>query len=894
MKLIEGGSLAQHLARFRGDVRAAARLLATVARAVHHGHQRGILHRDLKPANILLDERGEPHVADFGLAKRVGGGPSTTQSGAIVGTPAYMSPEQARGEKGLTLLADVYSLGAVLYALLTGRPPFQAATPLDTVLQVLDAMPDRPRKLNPAVPRDLETICLKCLEKAPARRYDSAKALAEDLERWLRGEPIKARPAGRAERVVKWVRRRPAVAALVAVSAVSLAGGAWFTVQLMDKAKGVREARDRELFNLYVNQMKELQHEYEAKNIFRAREILEAQVPQEPGATDFRDFEWFYWNRVLSHHRFLDATDMLACGLAFSPDGRRLLSWEIGLDRDFVQQMASGGSHAAGVALRALPREATEPSGTIGGGRLPSGVTLPGISYVMDTRSWVVDTDCYKALSYRSGYDDWPLVTAYDADRRLVCHKRGSLGPLGMAYSADGRRMLSLGRDQALTIWDAASDKEPLGVEESTSPEGTKAAAFSPDGRFLASWGQDKVVRVRDIDNRKHLFSFPWEMRPGLLQAKYSYSEPSSALSAAVAFSRDGRLLAAAGDKAVQIWDVGTGKLLLPLKGHTGWVRGVAFSPNGRQVASVSDDQTVRLWDTATGNEQLKLTGHTSAVLCVAFSPDGGLLATGQAAAPAPQQRAAPAPQERPVRVWDIAGRCERLELSGGARPPVVRVAFSPDGRRLAALHDADSGRGKVTIWDVGTRLEQFTLKGLAGVTSVAFSRDGQRLVTVGQKETIRVWDGASGVELVSLDNAEKKAALDSAFTNPNRFRLWTLQDPVTGEVKFAARNTWISPDGRRAICYDKDSRTGHTTVEIWDAATAQQVKAIQTQEEVATLVVSPNGQRFASFSRQGVVRIWDVASGLELLKLKGVNWVLFSPDGRRLVVGQGGTVQVW
>jgi serine/threonine-protein kinase len=236
MKLLEGGSLSQHLARFRGDARAAVRLVATVAQAVHYAHQHGILHRDLKPANILLDADGRPHVSDFGLAKRVEGGGDLTQSGAIVGTPGYMAPEQAAGQKDLSTAADVYSLGAILYELLTGRPPFRAATRLETILQVLERDPPRPRLLNAAVDRDLETVCLKCLDKAPARRYNSAAALAEDLERWLRDEPIQARRSSARERLVKWARRRPAAAALVAVSVLALAGlllgGMWVNRRL--------------------------------------------------------------------------------------------------------------------------------------------------------------------------------------------------------------------------------------------------------------------------------------------------------------------------------------------------------------------------------------------------------------------------------------------------------------------------------------------------------------------------------------------------------------------------------------------------------------------------------------------------------------------------------------
>ena len=257
MKLIGGESLDKRLKDYTADPRRAADLVRAAAGAVHHAHQRGILHRDLKPANILVDAEGQPHVTDFGLAKRVEGDSELTRSGAILGTPAYMAPEQASGRRGsVTTSTDVYGLGAILYALLTGRAPFGGTTVMDTLEQVRERPPESTRKLNPRVPRDLDVICLKSLEKDPWRRYASADALAEDLKRWLAGEPIAARPVGNVARLWMWCRRNPVLSAAAGLVAASLVVVAALSILYAD-----RQARLATTQTLRANEQTQHAHE---------------------------------------------------------------------------------------------------------------------------------------------------------------------------------------------------------------------------------------------------------------------------------------------------------------------------------------------------------------------------------------------------------------------------------------------------------------------------------------------------------------------------------------------------------------------------------------------------------------------------------------------------------
>ena len=249
MKLVEGGNLADQLPTFEANPRAAAILLAETAEAVHHAHMRGILHRDLKPANILIDAEGHPHVTDFGLAKLIESDVELTVSGAIMGTPSYMSPEQASGRRAsITTATDVHGLGAILYALLTGKAPFGGDSLIDTLQAVKERPPDSPRNAQRAnVPRDLETICLKCLEKDPRRRYASAQALADDLRSWLDSRPIAARRVGPAERAWLWCKRKPAIAALAAAVVLAAVGGTAAVIVVQTRANRLLEKKNLDL-----------------------------------------------------------------------------------------------------------------------------------------------------------------------------------------------------------------------------------------------------------------------------------------------------------------------------------------------------------------------------------------------------------------------------------------------------------------------------------------------------------------------------------------------------------------------------------------------------------------------------------------------------------------------
>jgi WD40 repeat protein len=915
LEFIAGGTLADKVREELPSPTAAAEQLVTLAQATHAAHERGVIHRDLKPENVLLDPDGALKITDFGLAKKLDA-VGQTASNAVVGTPSYMAPEQAGGKSRLVgPAADIYALGAILYKLLTGRPPFQGPVVMDVLMQVVSEEPVPPRRLRPQVPRDLQTICLKCLAKSPGDRYADARDLAEDLRRFRAGEPIAARPVRRGERLAKWARRRPALAAayLLCVLALGLAGGGASAVWLWQRAATVaeqlaaekqqtetalegeqrakaREAEARqEIALLSCLRTVELAHRY-----WREDELAGAERLLQGCPVPLRGWEWYYVRHLCraNLHTLKGHSDRVT-GVAFCPDGSRLASaswdgtvkvWDVQSGQEVLTLRGHRG-WVSGVAFSPDGRRLASAGGvTVGPGEVKVWDAQTGQEVLtFQGHAGSVLGVAFSPDGHRLASASWDGVKVWDAQSgQEVLTLRDHRGWVsGVAFSPDGRRLASAGgadREPGdVKVWDAQTGREIRTLKGHTDL--VYGVAFSPDGHRLASAGgrSDKSGEVK-----------VWDGQTGQEERTLiGHTHPVLG----VAFSPDGRRLASASqDRTVKVWDAQTGQEVVTLKQHTRAVQGVAFSPDGRRLASASMDRTVKLWDAQGGQEALTLKAHTDAVTSVAFSPDG--------------RRLASASQDRTVKVWD-AQTVQVLRTLEGHTGSAYGVSFSPDGGRLASA----SWDKTVKVWDAQTGQATLTLQGHTGeVNGVAFSPDGHRLASASMDETVKVWDAQTGQEIRTL-GGHSGPVYGVAFSpdggrlaSASQDRTVKLWDAQTGQEAFtlkghtdAVTGVAFSPDGRILSSASVDR-----TVKVWDAQTGQEISSLRGHTlTVQSVCFSPDGRRLASASEDKTVKVWDVRSGQEAFTLKGhSHWVssaAFSPDGQRLAsASRDGTVKVW
>lgn len=600
LRYFEHGSLAETLKQRRFTSEQAARLLATAARAVHHAHSRGVLHRDLKPSNFLLDADGSPHVADFGLAKLSDVDSSLTLSTSVLGTPAYMAPEQAAGNaKEAGTPADIYALGAILFELLTGRPPFRGNSALEVLRLVADAEPPRPSSLVPGLDRDLEAICLRCLEKDPARRYDSAAALADDLDRWLRHEPLSIRPASAAQRMVKWIRRRPGIAALLVVSGLAVVlGTVGITWQWQRARAAARDARRI----AYAAEINSAGHAAEKEDWAAVRAILERTRPK-PGEEDLRAWEWRYlWGISRSDAALrLGDGDRAIVSIAALPDGNTVALGE-----------SQGGFSLWDVRTGQRTYEFPEPLNRVKAALFHLNRVLMRLAAVPGTRL-IAYTDCRNSRE--------SFVQLWDTDTHRVARSIPFAGvPRNLAVSPDGHWLAcsTLQEKLEVRIFDLTSDQLHRTIEARYAGYAPgNALAFSPDSRWIAFEGEsgdtapEATVHVVDVATGAVLHRLP--------QGQFTV--------VSLAFSPDGRWLASGGgigQPNVRIWDLRNGQLAhsLPASG----LSALAFDAAGQRLFAGLD-----VWQVPAFTPVRRLAGEAGDVAANCVLPNGEyyLTATG-------------------------------------------------------------------------------------------------------------------------------------------------------------------------------------------------------------------------------------------------------------------------
>jgi WD40 repeat protein len=931
LEFCAGGSLTRKLAAGPLPPREAAIVAENLARGMAVAHARGVIHRDLKPANVLLAADGTPKVADFGLAKLLDSDSRQTATDAVMGTPCYMSPEQAAGgSRDVGPTSDVYSLGAVLYEMLTGQVPFRGASVPETLELVRSQEPVSVRRHQPHVPRDLETVCLKCLQKDPTSRYASADALADDLRRFLNGEPVRARSVGRVERASKWVRRNPALSAALAVVAVSLVTATvvstLFAFEASERAKGERaarshaESREAEALAARDDAVKARTEADGARNeAVKARDAADKSRGDAVKArNDLADKAaalelQVYKSQIALAHQEWQLIDARASSTLLAACRPELRGWEW----DFVNRLCN-------LQRRQL--------------RLPSAPL--GVAVRPDGR--------HVAVAQRDGalrvYETETLSLVAEVKHATPPHAHIQFGRV-VAYSPDGSLLASAMMADTVLLLDGEKPSRELGQLKDAKEhlERFTAVAFSPDGKTLATaGGQEGIVESYTLKL--------WSVAERKLLKTLKGHRNSLA---AVAFHpTNGQVATAGNDKRVLVWDPTKDTPVLDIKDHPGVARAVAFSPKGTMLASGCEDGTVRVWDPTTGKLLRELEGHGGRVNGIAFNADGSRLAS--------------ASTDTNVKVWDpVAGR-EVFTLRGH-RWAATDVAFRPGSDELVAVSDDRDLR----VWDaVHDPQSRIFSDHASGLREGLYSPKGRWLAILSgwassEQAAVHIYDAKTGKpeRVISLKSPvsgwlpaysmafhpEDKLIATGAGGLMNHGEV-VVCDPATGEVVWrrsvlnhTVAAVRFSPDGKHLAV----SGTAVNKIVLVDAFTGKEVRAVPLPNQGAiAMAYSADGSRFAAIESQGPVRVWrtdtwellhtlpagvgswncsaravafhpkdkylavaanvnvvvlyDPATGGEIRRLKGhasgVGCVAFSPDGQRLFTTgrQDRFVKVW
>ncbi len=951
LEYVTGGSLVDKLNATPQPPHDSARLVETLARAIEHAHQHGIVHRDLKPHNVLLTATGEIKITDFGLAKKLDVEDGHTLPGAILGTPSYMAPEQAAGRtREIGPATDVWALGAILYEMLTGRPPFKGTSPWETIEQVQHTEPAAPSQLQPAIPRDIETICLKCLQKESARRYASALELADDLRRFLNGEPIRARRAGPVERLVKWVRRQPLAAGLVAATLFLVLALTWGGISQFYRGKlqdaletetGLRKQtatalseveRQRQLVGKFAGQLREHSVQLDVLSGMRLLDEGDSQgalawfanaLELEAGDPQ-RDPE-----RELPHRIRLDAIQRHVPRLSRLWRHDNICCAALSADERFV---ATGGADKVahlwnvktGKLVKDLPHTDVvyqvwfSPNGkklatasgdgkvwiwSVNEGELLA--CLPFTGPVWDLAFKILTRDAWKEkekeeedFEIRFAREDPIRVTSDNQLIKLTFRTQGfEMGRVRWRRSWQTTLTYQMVRtDQGFRLIQKG-EPNPLPINPETMQPIKMSAPQVFERRTLIRLLQRILQPEYSLNDGEPLRFFSFN------PARLHRLDQTLAV-IHVAFSPDGRRVVTAGvDSTARLWNLSDGQQPVTLD-HRGRVFLSRFSRNGRFVLTASFDGTARLWEVPQGPEKLVLRHDGEGIVRVALPDRGRMLLTAGA--------------DGTARRWDPkTGQSLRAPLDCGKG--LSQVVFSPDGRRFLAVGTSNTA----TLWDLETDASVPLLKPPAGavpqrnpvnpaVLHASFSNDGRWIVATGIDRSARIWDGKTGAVLKLLSHSAPVE--HAAFSADGRW-LATVSRVQISLDQYEQITVWdtgswskIGEPWRLApsvvtVCFSPDGRRILTTgtngaAQVCDHAGKLVFPPLAHQGALTFAVFSPDGKKLVTTSADGASRVWDAETGAPLtpfLRHPGsVNHAAFTSDGRFVATAATGVARVW